>query len=98
MQFNMKVTTLVEVREVIIKQEVNEPRGTSYKVRKKCLLVLKNLLKLIKVDWRQKRISESWQLPEGCLIPKVKLQTHQTVRDHFIIQCRRQDFLLSYVP
>ena len=72
-QFDMKEPTFAELTEVIRNARSKSApgySGTSYKVYKKCPLLVKRLHKLMKVVWRQQKIPECWKLPEGCLILK----------------------------
>ena len=78
-QFNMKEPTLVQLTEIVRKARSKSApgySGTSYKVYKKCPLLLGRLYKLIKVVWRQQKIPECWQCAEGCLIPKEENSRH----------------------
>ena len=78
-QFNMKEPTLVQLTEIVRKaRSKSDPgySGTSYKVYKKCPLLLGRLYKLIKVVWRQQKIPECWQYAEDCLIPKEENSRH----------------------
>ena len=78
-QFNMKEPTLVQLTEIVRKARSKSAPGysrTSYKVYKKCPLLLDRLYKLIKVVWRQQKIPECWQYAEGCLIPKEEKSRH----------------------
>ena len=75
----MKEPTLAELTDVVKKARSKSApgySGTSYKVYKKCPLLLKRLHKLIKVVWRQQKIPECWQFAEGCLIPKEENSKH----------------------
>ena len=78
-QFNMKELTLVQLTEIVRNARSKSAPGygrTSYKVYKKCPLLLGRLHKLIKVVWRQQKIPECGQYAQGCLIPKEENSRH----------------------
>lgn len=70
----MKEPTWQEIQGIIRKaakaSAAPGPSGISDKVWKKCPKPLQKLRKIIRKIWAKDRIPSSWELAEGCFIPK----------------------------
>ena len=101
-KFNMKEPTLVQLTEILRKARSKSApgySGTSYKVYKKCPLLLGRLHKLIKVV--RKQHAEDSRMLAVCRrllnTQERNLQTHQTVPHNLTTNCRRQNLFLINV-
>lgn len=80
-QFNIKETTLAEIREAVRAARTSAvpgPSGVQYKVHKHCPRLLERLWRMIRVVWCRGRVAKQWRHVEGLWILKEENMSDNT--------------------